>query len=118
MEVIIYRKEYDVQEEMQHFRDLCFSSGMKYLASDLLKEGLSPKGISDAVRRAMTAGRAGGMDLQQHFCPVYTQVGGMLFKDCKLSRLGYALVLLNADVSLPAAAKWQLRVLDCFLNGK
>jgi hypothetical protein len=56
------------------------------------------------------------MELRQHFFPVYTQVDGMLMNDCKLSQLGYGLVLLNADVNNPNTAQWQVRVMKFYLE--
>lgn len=114
--MIIFHQERDQNEAIDNFLDLYFSRHLKYLSSDLLKEGLSAADISKAVRKAMIACKTGGMDIRQHFLPVYTQVDGILFNDCKLSRLGYALILLNADVNVPIVAKLQLSVLNELLE--
>jgi len=116
MELIVYQQERYLQESLANFLDLYYSSQMKYLASDLLSEGLSPVDITDAIRRAMTACKTAELEMRQHFAPFYTQqLNGVLIKDCKLSRLGYGLVMLNANVHVPAVVKWQLKALSkCF----
>jgi hypothetical protein len=116
MEIIIYHEEYNESEPLENFIDLLHSSQMKYLASDLLQEGLSPRDIYEGIRRAMAAARAGGLAVRQHFVPLYTQAEGGLIRDCKLSKLGYALVLLNAGAKNPLVARWQLQLVRAFLK--
>lgn len=116
MEIVIFQQENNLEDSLGNFRDLFFSRQMKYLASDLLQEGLSPVEIRKAVQKAMTSCQTAEMEIRQHFIPVYTQVDGMLVNDCKLSRLGYGLVLLNAVVSNPLVARWQIKVMRNFLK--
>lgn len=116
MEMTIYLQENEPNETLDSFLDIYFCSQMKYLASDLLKEELSPVDISNALRRAMMACQTAELNVREHFQPVYTQVGGMLCKDCKLSLFGYALMVLNANVKIPTVAKWQLNVLKEFVK--
>lgn len=40
MELVIFQQEYNLEESLNNFRDLLYSSQTKYLASDLLQEGL------------------------------------------------------------------------------
>lgn len=114
-QVIIYHDEPDSFESLEDFLDMYFHSQMKYFASDLLKEGFSTTDIRDAVSRAMTAGKTTGLNLRSHFALVYTDVDGTLVKDCKLSRLGYALLLLNAKPEIPMVGRWQMKILEQFL---
>lgn len=116
MNIVIFQQEDNLAESLGNFRDMFFSSRMKYLASDLLQEGLSPAEIRKSVQKAMTTCRTAELEIRQHFVPVYTQVDGMLVNDCKLSRLGYGLVLLNAEVNNPIAARWQIQVMMDFLK--
>lgn len=116
MEMIIYRQKYDLGGALDTFYDFYFSSKMKYFASDLLKEGLSPSEITKAVRRAITACKAADVEIRQHFAPVYAQANGVLVEDCKLSQLGYMMVLLNANVKLPIVAQWQLELIASFCS--
>ncbi len=116
MKIVIFQEEERLEESLSSFQDLFYSRQMRYLASDLLQEGLSPKEIKDAVQRAMTSCQTAEIELRKHFSPVYTQIKGTLVNDCKLSRLGYGLVLLNADVSIPVAAQWQVKILSEFLK--
>ena len=115
MAIIVYHENYDLQESLDNFLNLHFSSQMKYFASDLLEKGLSPTEVSRAIRRAMVAAESGGLELRKHFQLTYTERGGVLLKDCKLSDLGYAMVLLNAPAENPIAGKWQLKVLSKML---
>lgn len=88
-----------------------YSSGLRYRASDLISIGLSPHDLEVALRRAMTTCRVAGKQIRKHFLPIYTSIGGKLVRDCKLSRLAYTLVLLNANVQNPSVARFQLKVL-------
>ncbi|AKA34230.1 hypothetical protein [Flagellimonas lutaonensis] len=116
MQLLIYTEEYEMADGIDHFMDFYYALGMRYLASDFLREGLSPQHISDAVMRAIRSGKASGLTIRQHFMPVFSSSGKDVISDCKLSRLGYALVLLNADVTFSAAANWQRKVLEHFLG--
>ena len=116
MELIIYHKEYESSESLENFLDLYFTKRMEYFAGDLLKDGLSPSDIKEAIQRAMEAGRAAGLEIRKHFAPIYSQINGGLVFDCKLSRLGFAMVLLNARPEIPIVGEWQLKVLKHFLQ--
>lgn len=116
MDVIIYREDYDTETSIEHFLNALFQQQLTYFASDLLEHGLSPASITNAVRKAMLAARAAKLNLRQHFQLLYTATHENLIRDCKLSRLGYALVLLNADVKNPMTASWQIKVLKHFLS--
>jgi len=114
--VIIFKEEYDSIRTIDDFMDFYYSLNMKYLASDLLKEGLTPLAIERAFIRATKIARSSGLEVEKHFLPVYSQLYKTIIKDCKLSKLGYALVLLNADPDSPVVGKWQLEVLNTFLK--
>ncbi len=116
MKLKIYQKVYDLHESLEEFLNAFHQHHMYYLASDLLDKCLSPTDITDAVRRAMLAAKNAGMDVRRHFSPVYTQYDSSIIRDCKLTGLGYALVLLNASPANPAVAKWQLKVLQGVMN--
>jgi hypothetical protein len=98
--------------------DFYYSLQLKYLASDLLYQGLTPKQINDAVVRAMGIGKASGMDLYQHFRPVFSGIGNEIIRDCKLSHLAYGLVLMNADTELSIVGNFQVSVLEKYLRGQ
>lgn len=117
-ELTLFHDHYASNDSLDQFLDVLFYREMKYFASDLLEKGLSPEEIQQAVNRAMLAGKTAGLVIRQHFTIVYTQFQGGLLKDCKLSKLGYALVLLNARPSSPVVANWQLQVLDHFFKNE
>ncbi|NJB72222.1 hypothetical protein GGR42_002713 [Saonia flava] len=116
MEIAIFTKEYKTSDSIANFMDFYYSLRMRYLASDFLDKGLSPKQITDGVVQAMRAGRSSGIDLRQHFMPIFSGMNKEIIRDCKLSRLGYALVLMNADARLTEVGKWQLEVLKNYFN--
>ena len=116
MGIVIFQKENNLEDSLGNFRDLYYSSQMNYLASDLLHEGISPSEIRRAVQKAMTTCQTASVEIRKHFIPVYTQVENEIVKDCKLSRLGYGLVLLNTNVNISVAAHWQLKVLKDFFK--
>lgn len=116
MKIIMFKKEYRPYDSIANFMDFYDSFRLKCLASDLLKEGLSPKEISDAVKRAIHIGKSSGMDIGQHFRPVFSGIGREIINDCKLSNFAYALVLLNADVELSAVTDFQVSVLQRYLE--
>ncbi len=116
MEIIIHQTDYETESYLDNFLDLLFISQMKYLASDLLEEGLSPRDIRSAVKRAITIGRTSGLEIRQHFAPVYTEIKGELINDCKVSKLGYAMILLNARPDSTVASEWQMEVLKKYFD--
>ena len=116
MELLIYKKEYDVSRSILNFMDLYYSLKMKYLASDLLKKGLSPKQITNAVEAAVKIAKSSGLETQKHFMPVYSGINQDIIADCKLSNLAYGLVLMNADPSLSVVGKFQAEVLKQYLD--
>ncbi len=116
MELLIYREEYDLADSIQNFLHFYYSLSMNYLASDLLHKGLSPNHITSAVLRAIKIVESSGIEVHRHFMPVFTQVNKEIIQDCKLSKLGYGLVLMNANPKLPVVGEWQIKVLKGFLN--
>lgn len=98
------------------FMDFYYSLQMKFLASDLLRQGLSPIQIGDAVIKAINVAKSSGMNVRENFKPVFSSIANEVISDCKLSRLGYGLVLMNAETKFSAVAKWQRKVLEDFLD--
>ncbi|WP_339627845.1 hypothetical protein [uncultured Maribacter sp.] len=54
--------------------------------------------------------------MRKHFRPVFSGIGNEIISDCKLSRLGYGLVLLNADAEISVVALWQVDILNKFFE--
>jgi hypothetical protein len=116
MEVILYREEYKNVDSIDSFLRFYYNINMKYLASDLLERGLSPKQITEAILKAIKVGKSSGLKMEKHFLPVFTQVNSEIISDCKLSQLAYGLLLLNADVDLAVVGEWQVNLLEHFLE--
>lgn len=118
MELVIYTERYDVTDAVQNFMDFYYAINMKHLASDLLEKGLSPEQITAAITKAVKIANSSGVETYKHFMPVFSGIQQQIIQDCKLSDLGYGLVLINAAVNLPVVGEFQVNVLkkylDCF----
>jgi hypothetical protein len=118
MHLSVYSRAHNTEETIDTFLESYYSSQMKYLASDLLKKGLSYEQISSAITKAIKIATISDLKTCQHFKPVYSAIDNQIIKDCKLSDLGYGLVLLNADVNVAVVADFQINILNFFFNNK
>ena len=48
--------------------------------------------------------------------PVFSGIDKGIIQDCKLSLLGYGLVLMNADINLSVVGEFQVDVLKRYLD--
>ena len=116
MELLIYKKEYDMSNSILSFMDFYYSLKMTYLASDLLDKGLSPKQITKAVVAAVKVANSSGIETRKNFMPVFSSINQQIIEDCKLSKLAYGLVLMNADTNLSVVGKFQVKILQKYLD--
>lgn len=116
MQLSVYSRIHNTVNSIDTFMELYYSSQMKYLASDLLKKGLSNEQVSAAVLKGIKIANLSGLETRQHFRPVYSAIENQIIKDCKLSELGYGLVLLNVDANAPVVAEFQIRILNFFFQ--
>lgn len=116
MDLLIYRNTYDSADVINDFQDIYNYIHLNYLASDLLKKGLTPHQITDAVLKAIKIGKSSGIEIQKHFRPVFTDMNRKIINDCKLSKLAYGLVLLNANPELASVGNWQIQILEKYYN--
>lgn len=116
MEIAIFTQTQQRPDSIDNFMDSYYSLHLRFFASDLLYQGLSPKQINDAVIRAIDVAKSSEMNIREHFKPIYSCINNEIISDCKLSRIAYGLVLMNAEARLSAVGKWQRRVLERFLN--
>ena len=116
MKLILYTNKYDGSDAIHNFMDFYYSINMKYLASDLLKKGLSPEQITDAVAMAVKIANSSGIEGNKHFMPVFSGIDKEIIQDCKLSQLAFGLVLMNADASLPVVGEFQVDVLKKYVS--
>jgi len=116
MEISIFNSDNRTIDSIANFLDFYYSFRLKHLASDLLEQGLSPEQITEAVVKAMTVGGSSGLEIDQHFRPVFTGIEKHVVSDCKLSHLACGLVLMNADAGLQVVGNFQLSVLQQYLG--
>jgi len=84
-----------------------------YWASDLVLNGLTSDEICQAIQRAMNSCKSSGVDVDVHF--QLKHLGSeecSSFNDCKLSKYGYLLTVINANPNNEYVAQFQKRVMD------
>lgn len=112
MQVTIFQTFKDYNDVLDRFADAAYTREMPHLLSDLLAKGLNTLELSAALKRAMTACKMSGTPVRKHFYPIYSSHQSGNVKDCKLTALGYGLVLLNASPKNAAVANWQVDLLQ------
>ena len=85
-------------------------------ASDFLQKGLTPTQISEAVTLAIKIAKSSGIEIRKHFKLVYSAIQQEIIQDCKLSHLGYGLVLMNASSNLKVVGDFQVKLLSEFFK--
>ncbi|MDB9720968.1 hypothetical protein OAA67_03730 [Winogradskyella sp.] len=116
MELLIYSQKYEKADAIHNFMDFYHRLNMKHLASDLLDKGMSPMQISEAIIAAIKIAKVSNLETNAHFMPVFSGKDQTIIEDCKLSHLGYGLVLMNADVNLEVVGEFQVGVLTGYLE--
>ena len=111
MKIAIYKSIYQNSNSISNFMDFYYSLRMPYLASDFIAKGLTPSQIASAVTKAIKVAESSGIVIQQHFKPVFSGINHEIVKDCKLSKLAFGLVLLNADEENTTVGKFQVNIL-------
>lgn len=114
MITILQKRTYRA-DSIDYFLDRYYSLNMRYWASDLLEKGLSPKQINEAVIAAIKIANSSGLETRKHFKPMFSGTKEDIIQDCKLSHLGYGLVLLNADNNLSVVGTFQIDILKKIL---
>ncbi|GHC53692.1 hypothetical protein [Ulvibacter litoralis] len=118
MKLSIFMDTFNPVNSIDSFVNYYYSLQMHFLASDLLEKGLSQQQISEAILKAMKVGKSSGIEIRKHFMPIFSQRQNEIIKDCKLSSLGYGLVVMNADANLPVVGDFQVGMLTNFLADK
>jgi hypothetical protein len=116
MEVIVFQRQYSNSDAVQGFINSVYQKGMTRLASDLLANNVHPDDIKLAVKKAILSIEKAGINSKKHFQPVISVKNGESFLDCRLSKLGYSLVLLNAEPKSEYIANFQVKVANQILN--
>jgi len=118
MKITVYHRNNKYRGRgINEFMDIFLMSRMKYLASDLVYEGVPKEDIVRAVKEAMGVLDGFGIEVNEHFRPVYTQLRGTLFKDFKMTQKGWFMVLLNLPPKSDFGKRMQLHISE-FLEGR
>ena len=111
MEIKIFNQNYN-NEVIEHFQDTMNDSELKFLASEMLKDGFNNmEEINDAINRAIQICRTASIPLRSNFKSIYLSNNGEVICDWKLSSLSRKLVIINAAASLPFVAQIQIELL-------
>ncbi|WP_136481560.1 hypothetical protein [Cognatitamlana onchidii] len=116
MNIIKYNSFNRPNKGIDYYLKSYYFSKMPYTASELLDKGVPSKDIINAVKEAIRVMVLLDVDTEKHVSKFYSQYKGLLFKDCKLSELAYALVLLNLNNETMYAANIQLTIAEYFLK--
>ena len=86
---------------------------LHHYASLLLRMGFGDEVyLQQALQKAITACKAANLPANRHLKLVFICSGNNIREDWLVSDLGLQLILLNADVSNPKAARWQIQILS------
>ncbi len=86
---------------------------LHHYASLLLRMGFGDEVyLHQALQKAITACKSANLPAGRHFKSVFICSGNSIREDWLVSDLGLQLILLNADVSNPKAAIWQIQILS------
>ena len=108
MALIVYKPYYTPGKGPGDFMQGVYQRSMTFLASDLLQEDVDPDDIKSAVKKAIAGVQRAGLNTREHFMSIISVRKGTSFMDCRLSKLGYALVLLNCNPKSQFIANFQL----------
>ena len=112
MKTISLLPEKEFHPTIDEFIEQYYSRNLIYLASDLIHRGVRPGSIVSAIRISIEMAGEGGIHPSKHFKPVYSSSRGIIYRDCKLSPIGWNLVLLNLPAGDPAAARIKLELCE------
>ncbi len=96
-------------DELDDFVNMYHTIHLKYNTQHLLLAGLKSDEINTAVNRAMIVCKLNGVDTREHFKSVYVfdSVKNMVYYDWRMTRQGFALVIMNAPSENTTVARWQ-----------
>ncbi|MEO9485238.1 MAG: hypothetical protein ABJG47_17395 [Ekhidna sp.] len=102
-------------EVLSNLAEALRNKELAYSASSLMQTSLDQ--ISETVNRAIKVCLAQKIPVNEHFKRVYIVDAETheIIRDWKLSRLGYALVLLNGNTENPLVANTQIELLRVLL---
>jgi hypothetical protein len=116
MKIKIYNPYGLDNDHIINFLDTIRESQMKLLASDLLRKGIPASDIIDGVERSIKALSTIGIDPKDHFKKVYTSTKGLAINDCKMSQLGYAMLMINITPENQHIARYQYKIANLMLS--
>ena len=110
---------FDHSPSIEAFRNAVEDMRLIFKASRLCEAGMtSLDELTRAVEQAMKVCIIGGIPIRNHFKAYYIadENHREMIKDWKLSKLGFALVMLNGDIENPMVGKLQLELIQKYIS--
>jgi hypothetical protein len=112
--VNIRRYEFTTAGILEDFEEVIHTAAFKYDTRHLALSGLEPQEIMKAISRAMKVCRLNGIDPAEHFRSLYIfdEDNHNTYCDWRMTRQGFALVVINTPATNPAIASWQWQLIN------
>jgi len=109
---------YDIHNApgIEEFLENFAARDLKYYASDIFTHSKNEVDINKAINKAMSACRTLKIPVGDHFKIIYKSKDESVFLDWKLSKFGCLLTLLNGDPQNSEVARFQLRLIQLYMN--
>jgi hypothetical protein len=108
----VYYPQTETIDFLNLYRDLYYNSKLTFLASDLLKEGLTMEDLNSSIQKAIRVCKNAGIKIEKHFLLINTTKNNVSVNDCKLSAFSYGLVILNADINNEVTSNLQVQLMQ------
>jgi hypothetical protein len=111
--IIPYTSNFNTNTFFEDIEDRLVARMLTHYASQLLDNGLHDEvELEKALHRAVTALAAANLPATKHFRSIFISDGKEIQKDFLVSDLCFRLMMLNGDVSNPAVASLQIKVVS------
>ncbi|MEO8406507.1 MAG: hypothetical protein ABI480_17985 [Chitinophagaceae bacterium] len=115
--LIIYPSYHDRHPLLEEIEEQLNEQNLVYYASCLLEKGLPDEDeLEAALQKAIMAVLAAGLFAHCHFRKIFVWDDHEMKTDWLVSDLGLRLILMNANVSNPLVARWQVEIISNMLN--
>lgn len=110
----IRRYEFGNSEILETFEDVIHSAAYKYTTRHLALSGMEAQDILAAIGKAVKVCRLNGIDPSEHFRSIYIFDEGNhnTYCDWRMTRQGFALVVINTPATNAAIASWQWQLIN------
>ncbi len=113
----ISRYEITTSGILTDFEEIFHSAAFKYNTDHLAMSGLQPDEIMTAIGMAMKVCRLNQIDPAEHFRSLYIfdETSHNTYSDWRMTRQGFALVVINTPAHNTAIARWQWQLINSIM---